>query len=574
MNDLFSRSDLDDARFELAKAAEALPEGWPSDGLRPHPYAGINRMMTPSERTDLRLSIEASGLREKIVMLEGWILDGRNRYLECVATGRFAAHVDWRTHPDFIEFGGPKWDPSRGTDPLSFVWDMDVRRHRAAKDVALAAARFLRFADALHVNAGSGPGQPRAKLPTQAEMAKRYGISERLINSASVLIDRATPELVQAVDEDKVSLTDAAELSKLDKVEQRIIAENPDRKSAKAAVKVAKANKPKKKGNAGSGPGQPRDQQLPLIEPVGRKELAEFAEHVIGLAQAAAKKHGGPGASISADKIIGFAQGAKLIEGEGFSRALLLALGKLRDFEAKPSPKPTHVGQSLPPAPPLGQQVDFPILGLPKGHSAAFAIFHEADDTYSHSLEHSWPTTGGGGPFTGAYPSYEVAIGAAAGAIFDRLNMLAEKGGSLVSERSIAAARKGMAYIDAQLAEWGIEKLAADFRQWQTPSRYGQAEQNSLDAQDNKNAALNAYRVALSAGAEHRGKHTLKTAEPIIRAADTARVKVQQVADDMGHPKGTVGGWRNKLQLQDHDRLLDPARAQHFKGKARAEASA
>jgi hypothetical protein len=73
---------------------------------------------------------------------------------------------------------------------------MEVRRHRSAKDTALAAARYLRFIAQLR------PETPDAKtaklrLPSQADLAKRHGISERLVNSAMVLLDRAEPEVVR-----------------------------------------------------------------------------------------------------------------------------------------------------------------------------------------------------------------------------------------------------------------------------------------------------------------------------------------------------------------------------------------
>lgn len=400
MTDLFDLDLVEDLKADVT----ALPIGWPADGLKPHPFAALNRMMTPEEFQGLKASIGASGQREKIVMFEDKILDGRNRYLAGIPLGRFAANVDWRTHPDFIEFGGKGWDPDRGTEALSFVWDMEVRRHRSARDTALAAARYLRFIAELKPEFPEGK-TAKLRLPSQADMAKRYGISERLINSAVVLLERAEPEVIAAVEGGKLSLSDAADVvTKLDKVEQRIIAENPDRKTVKRAVKAAK-------------PKVSRQAALDLPAPISRTVLAVFAKVVLKEAAKVAEKHGKPGASMSADAVLTAARKNGLIEtsGNGFTPAMLLALGELRDM---PETKPEK-----------------PRAEPPQG------------------------------------PSKQVKLDEA----------------------------------------YAAEVVLAKFR---------------------------------------FGKHTQKTAEPIVRAAEAAGIKLSIVAADIGHSRETIGGWRRRLGLQ------------------------
>ena len=103
-----------------------------------HPHADIFPMMTPQEQMGLADDIRAHGLRNKIVVHEGAILDGRNRYQACLMAG-----VD----PAFDEF-----DDS-GADALNFVMSLNMhRRHLTDGERATAAAKLanIRFGDHQH----------------------------------------------------------------------------------------------------------------------------------------------------------------------------------------------------------------------------------------------------------------------------------------------------------------------------------------------------------------------------------------------------------------------------------------
>src|SRR5690348_4716752 len=114
-------------QLELGVVAVA---NWPAEGLKPHPIAGIFRMMDDAELDDLAERIRANGLRQPIVIYEGMILDGRNRYLACLKAGEFEASIDWRyDDKHFVGFGGLGWDPAQ-MDPVTYVWDTNEgRRH-------------------------------------------------------------------------------------------------------------------------------------------------------------------------------------------------------------------------------------------------------------------------------------------------------------------------------------------------------------------------------------------------------------------------------------------------------------
>lgn len=85
-----------------------------SNELKYHPAANAFPLMERAAFSELKSSIEERGLREPIVLLDGMILDGRNRYRACVELG---------IPPRFTEY--------KGTDsPWMWVWDENAeRRH-------------------------------------------------------------------------------------------------------------------------------------------------------------------------------------------------------------------------------------------------------------------------------------------------------------------------------------------------------------------------------------------------------------------------------------------------------------
>ncbi|MCC7234893.1 MAG: ParB N-terminal domain-containing protein [Bryobacterales bacterium] len=67
--------------------------------MKAHPAAELFPMMTEAELRQLAEDIKAHGLADPITMLDGMILDGRNRFEACKRAG-----VDLRyEHPQDIE---------------------------------------------------------------------------------------------------------------------------------------------------------------------------------------------------------------------------------------------------------------------------------------------------------------------------------------------------------------------------------------------------------------------------------------------------------------------------------------
>jgi hypothetical protein len=103
-----------------------------SADLKFHPLAGIFPLMEGAEFDALVADIKANGLHYPIILYDGKILDGRNRYRACLAAG-FEPAVR----------NGDNWIG----DPASFVISRNIRRrHLTAEQKRDLIARLLKAA--------------------------------------------------------------------------------------------------------------------------------------------------------------------------------------------------------------------------------------------------------------------------------------------------------------------------------------------------------------------------------------------------------------------------------------------
>lgn len=171
-----------------------------------HPLANLFPLLDGQPYWDLVADIRDRGIREPIIMLEGKILDGRNRYLAARECGRPYPLVQYE-----------------GDDPAAYVISLNLkRRHLTESQRAMVATKLAKLPQ-------GRPSGKSAGLPTQTEMAEALNVSERSIRSAREVSEHGAPELVTAVETGDATVSAAAEVARLpEDVQQAIVGQGPD----------------------------------------------------------------------------------------------------------------------------------------------------------------------------------------------------------------------------------------------------------------------------------------------------------------------------------------------------------
>jgi len=168
-----------------------------------HPMAGIFPLLHGNAFADLQQDINENGLLEPIVLFDGQVLDGRNRFRACQEIG---------TEPAFAEY--------QGNDPLQYVISLNLhRRHLSESQRAMVGAKIANID-----YGGDRVSDQAANLQlgptTRAEAADMLNISERSVNTAKKVERDGAPELVDAVERGGVSVSAAADVATLPQDEQ------------------------------------------------------------------------------------------------------------------------------------------------------------------------------------------------------------------------------------------------------------------------------------------------------------------------------------------------------------------
>jgi N6-adenosine-specific RNA methylase IME4 len=220
-----------------------------------HPCANIMPMMGADDRAALRARMQREGYNKAkpLVLLDGMLLDGRNRIEEARSLGLSASDISFRVFGEPDESG---FDWCDGDDPLEFVLRENYdRRHLSVsqRSLVMAEAETLRHGgrrppagqDAnLHLDlpgaATDAPAVPRADL------AKRGGVSERSIATAAQVRDQGAPELKDAVREGTVTISTAADIATLPKDEQAEVVARGETEILKKAKEIRQSKQAKK----------------------------------------------------------------------------------------------------------------------------------------------------------------------------------------------------------------------------------------------------------------------------------------------------------------------------------------
>jgi N6-adenosine-specific RNA methylase IME4 len=159
------------------------------DDYRFHPASMIVPLMEGKAFDILVADIEAHGLRKPCVLHQNQILDGRNRYKAC----RIA-----RVACRFVRY--------TGNDPVAYVISHNVvRRHLNESQRAMVAARLATLRDGQRLDRQGA----QICAATQAQAATRLNVSRRLVQNARKVLDHGIPDLVHAVDQGELKVSEA-----------------------------------------------------------------------------------------------------------------------------------------------------------------------------------------------------------------------------------------------------------------------------------------------------------------------------------------------------------------------------
>jgi N6-adenosine-specific RNA methylase IME4 len=180
-----------------------------------HPLADIFPLIEGEDFTSLVADIRDHGLREPVVLFEGKILDGRNRYRACREAGvqcRFETYA--------------------GTDPIGYVISLNLRRrHLDESQRAMVAAKLatLKRGDNQHSPIGE---------TSQAKAAELLNVGKRSVERAAAVRDHGVAELVEAVEQGKVAVSVAADIAAQPIEEQRQIIARGEKEILRAAAEI------------------------------------------------------------------------------------------------------------------------------------------------------------------------------------------------------------------------------------------------------------------------------------------------------------------------------------------------
>ncbi len=192
--------------------------------LQFHPLANLFPLMEGADFRDLVADVRQHGLREPVVIHDGMILDGRNRFRACQAAGVPARLV-----------------PFEGGDPTAFVVSLNLRRrHLDESQRATVAAKIANMrqgertdirpaANLQNVPELPGIPEPVTAAPISiAKAAEMLNVSPRTVAHAKTVLDRGVPELVAMVEAGEMAVSAAAEIAKQPPEEQpaAIVAHN------------------------------------------------------------------------------------------------------------------------------------------------------------------------------------------------------------------------------------------------------------------------------------------------------------------------------------------------------------
>jgi hypothetical protein len=181
-----------------------------------HPICLLFPRMTDEELQDLAEDLKAKGLLHDIILYEGKILDGRNRYIACPMAG---------VEPRFTEWDG------KGSPLQSVISENLVRRHLTSSQKAVIAHDLLPLLEKeAKERTRLSPGRGKKVFQSwntfsgngaASKIAARIAHTNHNYVHAIKTIHNEAPELVEKIRSGVLSVPDATRLARLTRAERK-----------------------------------------------------------------------------------------------------------------------------------------------------------------------------------------------------------------------------------------------------------------------------------------------------------------------------------------------------------------
>jgi N6-adenosine-specific RNA methylase IME4 len=249
-----------------------------------HTYANLFPLIEGQDFYDLAEDIRVNGLHDRVDLVEvegGYqVLDGRNRYralMWLMTTGEALGEAwgRWSGEALTIERLANYDDVhlyelapvDNDAEALAFALSKNLkRRHLDESQRAMVAARLPR------VEHGGDRGKPQIRGLSTERRAALLNVGRGTVETAQIVQDRATPELVEAVDRGAIAVSAAAELAAQPIERQAEILKNlPRDETGKLTPDVKKALAPVMKEIRAEKVAAKKERRAEREEKLGRR---------------------------------------------------------------------------------------------------------------------------------------------------------------------------------------------------------------------------------------------------------------------------------------------------------------
>lgn len=206
-----------------------------------HPVADLFPLMEGPESEALVADIKENGLRQPIVLYEGKILDGRNRYEACIKA---------KVEPEYEQWDG------KGS-PWAYVWSMNAERRHLEQDQKAAIGIKCKRGDAEWM-------QERESIRKKEHLPRKSGKFQPSVSRDTDGGRREREELAKETDVSPATMGRVIELEKKDPEAFELVAQGKT-KAVKALRKIKEKEYRKRLKEIESQPVQEHNQLYDVI---------------------------------------------------------------------------------------------------------------------------------------------------------------------------------------------------------------------------------------------------------------------------------------------------------------------